>query len=677
MMAMDNPTQQSKMERYQRMFLDECDEHVGVLERTLPAMRDGDRSAALIDDAFRAAHSIKGGAGMVGFTRIVPFAHRLEAVLDAVRIAQIATTPGLVSCMLSAVDCLSDLLLAASKGVDLPPGFETPHLFALAEISGISFDNDTAAQSLPIRDEKTAEVKNWAINFKPYKGVLRRANDPLLILRQLRDMGAFTLVANVSDLPPFAELEPMDSYLSWQMQLTTTEKESVIRSAFEFVNGDCDLDIVIADFAITHDERKAIPNVEGDVRSKASTSKTIRVDLDRIDKLVNLSGEIAISQALVAQLIDQNLFNEKPLLFQELSQLLQHTQNLQDGVMAIRAQPIRTIFDRMPRLVRELSESTGKKFVMRTSGENTEIDKTVIEMLSDPIVHMIRNAADHGIESVAQRKAAGKPEEGVIKLSAEQRGSRIVIEVSDDGRGIDREAVRRRAISRNLISSDTELTQDEIDALIFLPGFTTTENVTNISGRGVGMDVVKRNIQKLGGRISIRSVPGQGSVISLTLPLTLAVLEGMIVRSGDENYIIPVSNVFECRASWRKETRSVPGRGQIMHLRGSYVSVVQMHEVFGTRKSTDIDSSVAIIAELEGGEQLALVVDEIIGQQQVVVKSITENLNHVPGIAGATILGNGRVALIIDPTEIGRMHARMSAVNNPSLAGEDTKRNIA
>ncbi|MDP8998449.1 MAG: chemotaxis protein CheA [Pseudomonadota bacterium] len=674
---MDNPTQQSKMERYQRMFLDECDEHVGVLERTLPAMRDGDRSAALIDDAFRAAHSIKGGAGMVGFTRIVPFAHRLEAVLDAVRIAQIATTPGLVSCMLSAVDCLSDLLLAASKDVDLPPGFETPHLFALAEISGISFDNETVAQSLPIRDEKTAEVKNWAINFKPYKGVLRRANDPLLILRQLRDMGAFTLVANVSELPPFAELEPMDSYLSWQMQLTTTEKESVIRSAFEFVSGDCDLDIVIADFATTHDERKAIPNVEGDVRSKASTSKTIRVDLDRIDKLVNLSGEIAISQALVAQLIDQNLFNEKPLLFQELSQLLQHTQNLQDGVMAIRAQPIRTIFDRMPRLVRELSESTGKKFVMRTSGENTEIDKTVIEMLSDPIVHMIRNAADHGIESVAQRKAAGKPEEGIIKLSAEQRGSRIIIEVSDDGRGIDREAVRRRAISRNLISSDTELTQDEIDALIFLPGFTTTENVTNISGRGVGMDVVKRNIQKLGGRISIRSVPGQGSVISLTLPLTLAVLEGMIVRSGDENYIIPVSNVFECRASWRKETRSVPGRGQIMHLRGSYVSVVQMHEVFGTRKSTDIDSSVAIIAELEGGEQLALVVDEIIGQQQVVVKSITENLNHVPGIAGATILGNGRVALIIDPTEIGRMHARMSAVNNPSLAGGDTKRNIA
>ena len=677
MMAMDNPTQQSKMERYQRMFLDECEEHVGVLERTLPAMRDGDRSAALIDDAFRAAHSIKGGAGMVGFTRIVPFAHILEAVLDAVRIAQIAPTPGLVNCMLSAVDCLSDLLLAASKGIDLPPGFETPHLFALAEISGISFSDDTQAQPQSTRAEKPAEVKNWAIHFKPYKGILRRANDPLLILRQLRDMGALTLVADVSDLPPFAELEPMDSYLSWQMQLATSEKDSVIRNAFEFVAGDCELDIVIADPAAIHDERKAFSSAEGDVRAKTSTSKTIRVDLDRIDKLVNLSGEIAISQALVAQLIDQNLFNEKPLLFQELSQLLLHTQTLQDSVMAIRAQPIRTIFDRMPRLIRELSKLTGKKFVMRTSGETTEIDKTVIEMLSDPIVHMIRNAADHGIESAAQRKAAGKPEEGVISLSAEQRGSRIVIEVSDDGRGIDREAVRRRAISRNLISSDAELSQDDIDALIFLPGFTTTENVTNISGRGVGMDVVKRNIQKLGGRIAIRSVPGQGSVISLTLPLTLAVLEGMIVRSGEENYIIPVSNVFECRATWRKETRSVPGSGQIMHLRGNYVSVVQMHEVFETRGSTDIDSSVAIIAEIEGGEQLALVVDEIIGQQQVVVKSITENLNHVPGIAGATILGNGRVALIVDPTEIGRMHARKSAINNTSLSGEHTKRNIA
>jgi two-component system chemotaxis sensor kinase CheA len=654
---MENNSAMSKLERYQQMFLEECEEHVAALERTLPAIRNGEKSQTLIDDAFRAAHSIKGGAGMVGFSRIVPFAHTLETVLDAARTSQITVSPDLASCMLRSVDCLSDLIHAAAKGINLPPGFESPHAFALAEMAGINFgvkDKASGSGSLPA---KPAEAKTWSINFRPGVGILRRANDPLLILRQLRDMGTLDVTADLSGLPSFVDINPTDSCLAWNLLLTTTESEAAIRQTFEFVTGDCELDIRPASSIAQSEARSASLGAEREIPSVMSgtNAKSIRVDLDRIDKLVNLSGEIAISQTLVAQLIDQNLFNEKPQLFQELSQLLQHTQSLQDSVMAIRAQPIRTIFDRMPRLVRELAETTGKKLVLRMSGEATEIDKTVIEQLSDPIVHMLRNAADHGVEPPEMRRALGKPIEGMITLSAEQRGSRIVIEVADDGRGIDRDAVRRRAVSRNLIPADSVLTQEETDALIFLPGFTTSDTVTNISGRGVGMDVVKRNIQKLGGRISIRSEPGKGSVISLTLPLTLAVLEGMIVRSGEESYVIPVSGIVECRSSWRHDTRAIPGAGLIMNMRGAYLNVVQLHETFNTRPSTDIDSSVAIIAEIEGGDQIALVVDEIIGQQQVVIKSVTDNMHHIPGVAGATILGNGRVALIIDPTEVARL----------------------
>jgi two-component system, chemotaxis family, sensor kinase CheA len=673
---MGNSDQQSKMERYQRMFLDECEENIAALERTLPAMRGGDRSKAMVDDAFRAAHSIKGGAGMVGFARIVPFAHTLESVLDAVRIEKISMSANLANCMLRAVDCLSDLILAVGKGIDLPIGFESQHHALLAEAAGITFDEiDMSADALEPAGIR-GEAKNWVIRFRPHANLLRRANDPLLIIRQLREMGKLVIQADTSGLPSFVDMSPTDSYLAWQLELTTSESENAILRVFEFVIDDCDLDVRTASRHPIADSTNV--EMSGDRESQIAASltqnKTIRVDLDRIDRLVNLSGEIAISQALVAQLIDQKLFNEKPALFQELSQLLQHTQNLQDSVMAIRAQPIRTIFDRMTRLVRELGEKTGKQLFLRTSGEATEIDKTVIEQLSDPIVHMIRNSADHGIESADVRLAAGKPAEGVISLSAEQRGSRIVIEVADDGKGIDREAVRRRAIARNLIAPNAELTQDEIDLLIFLPGFTMAESVTDISGRGVGMDVVKRNIQKMGGRISIRSEIGRGSVFTLTLPLTLAVLDGMIVSSGSENYVVPMSSIIECRGSWRKETESISCSGQVMRLRGEYVSVVQMHEVFETRKSTDIDASVAIIVEIEGGQYLALIVDEILGQQQVVIKSVTENMHHIQGIAGATILGNGRVALIVDPTEISQLHVKAKPRINLSSGAEISRR---
>jgi two-component system, chemotaxis family, sensor kinase CheA len=655
----------NKFERFKTMFLDECDEHARTLEQTLTAMQRGARSQELVDDAFRAIHSIKGGAGMFGFDRIVPFAHKFETVLDGIRLGQIAISEELMSAALRATDCLSDLILAAGSGTELAPDYEKSSIRTLARLAGLSAELPSSVPA-PSKTEANAitapgSIQRFAIHFGPHAGLLKRANEPLLLVRQLQELGPLKVNADLSRLPPFADLQPNEAYFSWNFELETSKGEAAIRDVFQFVEGDCDLTIRL------HTAEEVSPVEEQDATDAAPTQQeftmaepvisTIRVDVGRIDRLVNLAGEIAISQALVAQQIDQALFNANPRLFQELSQLLIHTQNLQDSVMAIRAQPIGTIFDRMPRLVRELSEQTNKKIILRISGEKTEIDKTMIEQLSDPIMHMIRNAADHGIETAEERKSAGKPVDGVIKLNAEQRGSRIVIEISDDGRGIDREKVRQKAIAKNLLPRDAVLSTEDMDNLIFLPGLSTADTVSNISGRGVGMDVVRRNILKLGGRVNLRSEPGKGSAVVLTLPLTLAVVEGMIVRSGADSYVIPIASIVECRADWQKNASSVPGSGEVLKVRGGYVSLIHLSGVFKSGARRELEQTVAIITEIEGGDHVALVVDEIVGQQQVVIKSITDNLEAIAGIAGATILGDGRVALILDASEIAQLSA--------------------
>ena len=669
----------SKLERFRTMFLDECDEHGRTLERTLAALQRGARSQDLVDDAFRAIHSIKGGAGMFGFNRIVPYAHVFETVLDGIRIGKIAVTEELMTAALRATDCLSDLVLAAGSNTDLAAGYENNMIGTLARLAGITTAD--APPEAAIATPNTGAHAQGAmirlkIRFYPHLGLLKRANEPLFIVRQLQELGSLAVTADMSALPSLAQLQPADAYLGWTFELETTRGEAAVRDIFQFVEGDCDLTITRLETALP-DAAAGQTFLQHGMAMAEPMASTIRVDIDRIDRLVNLAGEIAISQALVAQLIDQSLFNANPRLFQELSQLLTHTQNLQDSVMAIRAQPIRTIFDRMPRLVRELSEQTGKKIVLRMAGENTEIDKTVIEQLSDPIMHMIRNAAGHAIEDIDERVAKGKPAEGMIRLSAEQRGSRIVIEVGDDGRGIDREKVRAKAAARNLIPADAVLSPEDIDNLIFLPGFSTADKVTNISGRGVGMDVVKRNIQKLGGRVNLRSEPGQGSTVVLTLPLTLAVLEGMIVRAAGESYVIPIASIVECRASWQKDVGEVAGFGEVLKERGNYVALIHLNRVFGSAAAACKQQSVAIIAEIEGGGHIALVVDEIVGQQQVVIKSITDNLDPVPGIAGATILGDGRVALILDATEISRLNASGGKSRRQFSNSGFNRRNVA
>lgn len=376
---------------------------------------------------------------------------------------------------------------------------------------------------------------------------------------------------------------------------------------------------------------------------------TIRVDLDRVDRLINVVGELVIQQAMLAQRVMESGLARSSDIALGLEDLELLTRDIQDSVMAIRAQPVKSVFQRMPRLVREVADMTGKRVRLVTSGEDTEVDKTVVERLAEPITHMLRNAIDHGLESTEEREAAGKPAEGVVRLAALHRSGRIVIEIADDGKGINRPRVRGIAVDRGLIAEDAVLTDDEVDNLIFLPGFSTAETVTDVSGRGVGMDVVKRSIQALGGRISISSVPGKGSTFTLSLPLTLAVLDGMVVSAADQTLVAPLSAIVESLTPRVEDIHYVGGHDAVIRFREEFVPLVDVGRVMGFRDdATPLTGGVVMIVETEAGSRAALLVDAINGQRQVVIKSLETHYRHVDGVSAATILGDGSVALILD-----------------------------
>lgn len=395
---------------------------------------------------------------------------------------------------------------------------------------------------------------------------------------------------------------------------------------------------------------------------------TIRVDLDRVDRLIDLVGELVINQAMLAQRVVEAGLARSSTIALGLDDLEQLTREIQDSVMAIRAQPVKSVFQRMPRLVREVAAMTGKRVRLVTEGEATEVDKTVIERLSDPITHMIRNAIDHGLETPEARLAAGKPEEGLVRLSAQHRSGRIIIEVSDDGRGIHRERVRKIAEERGLVEADAVLTDEEVDNLIFAPGFSTASSVSDISGRGVGMDVVKRSIQALGGRIVIASRPGEGSTFTLSLPLTLAVLDGMVVSVGDQTLVVPISVIVETLQPKASDIRLLGPTGAVLAVRGAHVPLIDVASALGWPAQPPSGPVVTLLVESETGGLSALVVDAIQGQRQVVIKSLEQNYDQVPGVAAATILGDGRVALILDVDAVIAARRRAAAPRLPPLA---------
>ena len=552
-------------------------------------------------------------------------------------------------------------------------------------------------------------LQAYAITFRPKPEMIQKANEPLYIIRELRRLGTLELFAETDALPALPDIECHHPYIGWTGTLRTSATRSRVDEVFEFVVGDCELvieeiaapavapvirpteapvplaivDTVAAPIvpsdepparlmspppapmpmpaaaaapAVVEHPEPATATARAPVAKTAST--TTRVELERIDRVVNLVGELVISQAMLGQIVKDMPEAISGRLTQILDEVVHHTRELKDSVMSMRAQPVGSVFQRMPRLVRELSSKTGKKVRLEMLGESTEVDRSIIDRLGDPLTHIIRNSVDHGVESPADRIAAGKNEEGTVRLSAEHRGGRIVIEIADDGAGINSERVLKKAKEKGLISPDAVLSEDEMNNLIFLPGFSTAETISDISGRGVGMDVVRRNIQELGGRITLKSVRGRGMTLQLALPLTLAVMDGMVVKVGDETYVMPLSTIVECLRPSRSDLHNLVGTRGMLHLRGDLVPVIYLCDLLDIRSaSSETGERVVVITDAGEGSKFGLVVDELCGHQQVVIKSIEESYGSVPGIAAATILGNGRVAFILDVEKLSEIAA--------------------
>lgn len=675
------------MAEIREVFFQECEEQLGELESGLLQMENGSKDAETVNAVFRAVHSIKGGAGIFALDGLVRFAHVFETTLDAIRGGRLAADPPVMALLLRAADVLMDLVRAARQG---EPISDTHTQDIVAEFNALATGGGAVQAKAESKPAPAAPPppstpsgppkRSWVIRLTPKAPLYAKANETALLLRELSLLGETEVEIDTSALPDLADLDPEAGYISWNIVLSTDKDGAAIRAVFDFVEDDCDLEMfeqpdfsffdggsepaaeaeaeVISDVPAGRPESKMPPvpvaphpvdAMAAQAENASSVSQTIRVDLDRVDRMIDLVGELVITEAMLSQRVLEAGLARTSAVAMALEELEALTREIQDSVMAIRAQPVRAVFQRMPRLVRELAAHTGKQVRLVTEGESTEVDKTVIERIADPLTHMIRNAIDHGLESTEKRLAAGKSAEGQVRLTALHRSGRIVIEVADDGAGINRARVKQKAIENGLINADAQLTDDEVDNLIFLPGFSTASEISDISGRGVGMDVVRRSVQAMGGRISIASRPGLGSTFTLSLPLTLAVLDGMVVKTSDQTLIVPLAAVLETLRPSLGDIHPLDNRTSVLALRGGYVPMVDVAEVleFGNH-STPPDQCVALLVESEGGNRAILLVDEIQGQRQVVIKSIEANYRAVYGIAAATVMGDGHVALILD-----------------------------
>ena len=705
----------ASLDDLKKTFFDECDEAMQQIEIGLTDIRSGEGNDETVNAVFRGVHSVKGGAGIFGFEQLVEFAHVFETVLDGLRNGSLTATSDNLDVLLSSSDVLSDLVQMSRSGQEIAPGFGGECRNALEQIieqgGGSGGDDGEIAPAdfdgldfMPVAvdldeiaaDQQADGQRIYNITFRPKPEMLKKANEPLYVLRELRKLGDVELTANAENLPALGDIETDVPYLWWTATLRTEAARAQVDEVFEFVSGDCDLsieDMTPAPVAampvvdapplapemplapvetkptpIAAPKTEAEPATAGGAGRTKPAATTTRIELERIDRVVNMVGELVISQAMLGQIVQDLPETTSMRLIQILDEVAHHTRELKDSVMSMRAQPVGSVFQRMPRLVREVAAKTHKKVRLETHGETTEVDRSIIERLGDPLTHIIRNSVDHGVEAPAARLAAGKPEEGVIRLSAEHRGGRIVIEIKDDGAGINSERVLKIAREKGLVGPDAQLSEDEINNLIMMPGFSTAETISDISGRGVGMDVVRSNIQDLGGRITLKSVRGQGMTIQLALPLTLAVMDGMVIKTGTQTYVMPLSAIVECLRPSRGEISNLIGTHGMLQLRGEFVPIVMLGDLLGIGSSAGNNSErVVIITDTGEGSRIGLVVDELLGHQQVVIKSIEESYGAVPGIAAATILGNGRVAFILDVEKLSELAVHTPVTNNATM----------
>ncbi len=681
------------------IFVEESLERLSELEDSLLQMEKSPDKKELIDTIFRAAHTIKGSSGTIGLTEISRFTHDMEEILDSVRNNQLDLEDKLINILLESVDLIKEMIEAVSS--------ETPFDFSKCEyltkrmdeikVSGSRMsDAQYVLEPENCNPKAEANIRTFKIIFSPSEDLFKRGIDPLIILEDLKGMGEVMHISvNTEAVPALSEFEPENLYLRWVVLLRSIYNQEEIRKIFEFVEEGSEISILpvkesdyenysvpigkmlVEEGIVTSEDieeaaraqkkigeilieqGKAEPReiekvLEKQINKKAESfkntvSSSIRVDLKKLDHLINIVGEMVIIHSMFQQALQGNGGNSTPERLDMLfSQLQRIGSDIQESAMSLRMLPVGEVFQRFRRLVRELSASKNKNIDLIITGEDTELDKGVIEKITDPLVHLIRNAIDHGIESPDDRLAKGKTPKGTLSLSAYQSGDSVYIEIEDDGKGVNKEKVIERALQRGIINTASGLTDEQICNLIFLPGFSTADKVTDVSGRGVGMDVVKRNIESLNGKVYILTKKNAGTTISIKLPLTLAIIDGLTLLVGEEIFVIPISAVIESLLPRKEDVKTLNEKGEVINIRGEFVPLIRLYKGLGIAPWKENPWEAIIVVIAHENKKYCLMADELIGQQQIVIKKLGKAMPRVKAIAGGTILGDGRVALVLD-----------------------------
>ncbi|MDD2271305.1 MAG: chemotaxis protein CheW [Desulfuromonadaceae bacterium] len=684
------------LERFNQVFFEECGEHLVEMERILVSLGDSEPDDEQLNAIFRAAHSIKGGAGIFGFQDMTVVTHVLESLLDKLRTHEIPFSTAMIDLFLEAGDVISMQLAGHRDGAEVDQEAVDRIRTKLQQVVDGESIASTPEKGVPtvlqVEGEPeaapgaTTALHRYEMIFSPDPDIFKRGVRLENLLTELGELGALTVHAQVADCDDFTAIDPEVCHTSWRFCLETTASEADIREIFEFVADeeqlevrDCAVGSVTVEQATdqssvapvaapedgiqvgrrAYDKDELAPAAYGRRTSEAEAS--IRVGVTKVDQLINQVGELVITQLMLAQTaagLDPVHYEN---LHRTLLQLERNTRDLQQSVMSIRLVPISIVFSRFPRMVRELAAKLGKQVELKTFGESTELDKGLIEKITDPLTHLVRNCMDHALETPEVRVGAGKERSGTITLRASQIGGRIVIDVLDDGAGLNRDKILHKAAERGIATSDN-MTDEEVWQLIFAPGFSTADAVTDISGRGVGMDVVLRNVQAMSGRVNISSESGKGTRVTISLPLTLAILDGLSVAVGEEKFIIPLNSIIESLQPDAASLKTVNGN-RVVQVRGDYIPIIPLYELFNMQaRVTEPEQGILILIDVDG-EKAALLVDALLDEHQVVIKSIETNYRKVDGTAGATILGDGRVALILDVNSLLQM--RKTKVNFP------------
>lgn len=699
------------MSQFQETFLQEAGENLEELEQGLLALESGE--SADMNAIFRAAHSIKGGAGTFGFMPISNFTHTVESVLQKARDGELEMSADLITVLLASCDLIGDMLdIARNNGdtatIDTIACLEALMQYENSDVAPSSTAETSAGTDTSLFDDGSAGLfldTAWLITFKPKPHLPLTGSDPINILREIKTLGITEVKVHTAPVPLLDKIYPEEMYLWWEIKVTTDASKADIEDIFMFVEDDADITITqespqaapteqktekkqeqesiatpMEERRTTQDRRKAPERRQ----TGGAEQQYIRVAIDKVDNLINLVGELVTTNAMVEQHAgtdgEQPDNNKQQQLLSALQDMSMHTRNLQESIMAIRMMPVDFAFSRFPRMVRDTANKLGKQVRLVTDSGQTELDKTVIEKISDPLTHLVRNSVDHGIEMPEDRLAAGKTEEGTVTLKAFYKGGSVMITITDDGRGLNKDKIIAKAIQNGIITSADGMSDEDIYNMIFESGFSTAEVVTDVSGRGVGMDVVRKNIQSLGGSVFIESTPGKGSTFSISLPLTLAIVDAMATKVGGEIYMVPLLSIMESIRPTADMIQRIQGNMEVLCVRGEYLPLLRLGQAMKVPDSahqSDPTKGIAVILETEN-EKIALVVDDLLGERQVVIKSIEKNYQSVEGISGATILGDGTVALILDLPGViklskreGRYYANTKTIQAPSLTQQE------